>query len=85
MTERAFLCSLTRSELQRLADDLQLDGGSDMTKEKLVVAIVQAGGPPLDDLTNAELVRLGRRRGQRVNAKMNKSELMAVLTAAGAS
>jgi len=85
MTERAFLRSLTRSELQRLADDLQLAGGSDMTKEKLVAAIVQAGGSPLDDLTNAELVRLGRRRGERVNAKMNKSELMAVLTAAGAS
>lgn len=85
MNETAFLRSLARSELQRLADDLQLAGGPDMTKEKLVMAIVQAGGVPLDDLTNAELVRLGRRRGERVNARMKKGELMAVVTAAQAS
>jgi hypothetical protein len=85
MTETAFLRSLTRGELQRLAGDLPSAGGPDMTKDQLVMAIVRAGGAPLDDLTNAELVRLGRRRGERVNAKMNKRELMAALTATQAS
>lgn len=85
MTETAFLRSLTRSELLRLADDLELGRGPDTTKQQLVDAIVEAGGVPLSDLTNAELVRLGRRRGERVNAKMKKSELMAAVTTAQAS
>ncbi len=54
-----------------------------MTSEQLVGAIRDAGGVPLDDLTNAELVQLGRRRGEPVTARMNKGELVAALTAPG--
>ena len=84
MTDPVFLRSLTRAELQRLADDLEVTGGPDLTKEQLDTAIVRAGGARLDDLTNAELLRLGRRRGDRVTSKMNKTDLLAALTAAQA-
>ncbi len=56
-----------------------------MTSEQLVGAIREAGGVPLDELTNAELVQLGRRRGEPVTARMNKSDLVAALSAPTAS
>ena len=56
-----------------------------MTSEQLVGALREAGGVPLDDLTNAELVQLGRRRGEPVTARMNKSDLVAALTSTAAS
>jgi hypothetical protein len=81
----AFLRSLTRAQLGRLAEGLELAGRSDMTSEQLVGALREAGGVPLDDLTNAELVQLGRRRGEPVTARMNKSDLVAALTSTTAS
>ena len=77
----AFLRSLTRAQLRRLAEGLELADGPDMTSEQLVGALREAGGVPLDELTNAELVQLGRRRGERVTARMNKSDLVAALSA----
>ena len=53
----AFLRSLSRAQLRRLAAGLELAGRSDMTSEQLVGAIREPG-LPLDQPTNAVLAQL---------------------------
>ena len=71
-----------KPELERLAGGLHVEDGPELTKQRLVAAIVEAGGVRLNDLTKAELQRLARGRGATVRASMTKHELMAEVAGA---
>ena len=83
LAEPRYLGSLAKPELERLASGLDVADGPDSTKERLVTAIVEAGGVRLGDLTKAELRRLARGRGATVRTSMTKPELMAEAAGAG--
>ena len=75
LTEPGYLGSLAKPELERLAGGLNVDDGPELTKQRLVAAIVEAGGVRLNDLTKTELLRLARGRGATVRGSMTKQSI----------
>ena len=78
--EREDLGALTKRELLRLTEDLDVDGRSSMNKSELIDAISHAGGVKLAVLTKEELLRLGRTLGSDVHISMTKDELITVIS-----
>jgi hypothetical protein len=71
---------LTKTELIRLAGELDVADPSTMSKQDLVEAVVRVGGVPLDRLNKDELLRLGRGTGAELRTSMTKPELIAAIT-----
>jgi hypothetical protein len=78
--EREDLGALTKGELLRLTEDLDVEGRPSMSKSELVDAISRAGGVQLVVLTKEELLRLGRTTGSDVHTSMTKDELITVIS-----
>jgi hypothetical protein len=74
-----YLDALTKEQLLRLAEDLEFEGPSAMSKGDLIDAIARQGGVPLGALTKDELVRVGRSAGCDVGTSMTKDELIAAI------
>ncbi|MGN6175631.1 MAG: hypothetical protein ACTHPS_22175 [Streptosporangiaceae bacterium] len=78
--EREDLGALTKRELLRLTEDLDVDGRSSMNKSELIDAISDEGGVKLAVLTKEELLRLGQTLGSDVHISMTKDELITVIS-----
>jgi hypothetical protein len=81
--DRSELDALTKGDLLRLTDGLDIEGRSSMSKPELVDAIIREGGVELNALTREELLRLGRAVGSDVQTSMTKNDLIAVISTRG--
>lgn len=72
--------ALTKEELLRLTESLDVEGRSSMSKSELIEAIGRQGGLKLDALNKEELLRFGRATGSDVRASMTKDELVTTIS-----
>jgi hypothetical protein len=78
--EREELDALTKAELLRLTESLDVEGRMSMSKSELIDAISRVGGVNLDALTKEELLRFGRTIGSDVRTSMTKDELVTAIS-----
>ncbi len=69
--------ALTRDQLVRVTEELELGVPTATSKHELVEAIVRQGGIPANALLKEELLRVARNTGSEVNTSMTKAELIA--------
>ena len=81
MHDSQSLDALTKDQLLRLTEDLELEVQPATSKHELVEAIVRKGGIPASALLKDELLRVARNTGSEVSTSMTKSELIAAIDA----
>jgi hypothetical protein len=72
---REDLDALTKQELLRLAENVELDGRSAMNKPDLLDALSKQR-LPWESLTKQDLLTIGEEKGAEVRSSMTKSELI---------
>ena len=72
--------ALTKGELLRLTESLDVEGRSSMNKSELIEAMSRQGGLRLGALTKEELLRLGQATGSDVRTSMTKDELVTTIS-----
>ena len=73
------LDALTKDQLLRLAEDLELESQSAASKQELIEAIIRNGGVPASALSKEELLRIARSTGSEVGTSMTKAELITAI------
>jgi hypothetical protein len=79
LQDSQYLEALTKEQLLRLTEALELEGQSAMSKQELIEAIVRDGGVPISALSKEELLRIARSTGSDVGGSMTKAELIAAI------
>src|ERR1700750_2879884 len=71
--------ALTKDQLLRLAEDLELESQSAASKQELIEAIIRSGGVPASALSKEELLRIARSAGSEMGSSMTKAELITAI------
>jgi hypothetical protein len=73
------LDALTKDQLLRLAEDLELESQAAASKQELIEVIIRNGGVPASALSKEELLRIARSTGSEVGTSMTKAELITAI------
>ena len=76
-----FLDALTKDQLLRVMEDLELERQPAASKQELIEVIIRNGGVPASALSKEELLRIARSTGSEVGTSMTKAELITAIDA----
>jgi hypothetical protein len=76
-----FLDALTKDQLLRVMEDLELESQPATSKQELIEVIIRNGGVPASALSKEELLRIARSTGSEVGTSMTKAELITAIDA----
>jgi hypothetical protein len=79
LKDSQYLEALTKEQLLRLTEALEVEGQSAMSKQELIEALVRDGGVPISALSKEELLRIARSTGSDVGGSMTRAELIAAI------